>query len=541
MFNITGFSCKNGLILRARARSLRFAAILIWALLLSASATGQTSRPGLDPSTPDAKPSQTSRPGVSNDNGANTSRPGTGTSRPGLGQVSRPGITDVSRPGLSAISRPGLERDQRLGIRQVGEASTEASHQVAPRRVVSPSEALVEEAERLTEKGQYEHAVEDYRKAIQMEPTMISARLGIGYTYIKMGDFDAAAGEYREAIEHSPNNQEAQLNLGVALYRGGHIEEAINQYQQTLQSHEDKSAAAHFNLAVAYAHQGDFQQAITHYQSAIAQHGRTYAEAHNNLGLVYEAMDHFTDAAAQYRLAIEQQNHYALAHYNLGRFYQVQGNHQDAINEYIIAIKQQSDFPEAYLDLGNLYLFNSSVHGTNELDKAINLYKQAIQDRDNNYPLAHENLAIALTKKGDKKGAVSEYKIAFDQYDGECPETLINLMATISEGDFFIINNELSRPDNAGNLKTKKNGNQSGQQLLKRLADNLGKYEEMDDPVKDQADVRYCAGRAYMAVGNLSSAADELARALELAGKKYPEAQQALVSILTTGAVRLLP
>src|SRR5581483_4627338 len=129
--------------------------------------------------------------------------------------------------------RPGLERDQQLGIRQVGEASTEADHQVVQRRVISGPEAMVDEAERLVEKGQFEHAVEIYRKAIKMEPMMTSARLGIGYAYIKMGDFDAAAREYQETIARLPGNQEAQLNLGVALYRGGHIAEAIKQYQQT--------------------------------------------------------------------------------------------------------------------------------------------------------------------------------------------------------------------------------------------------------------------------------------------------------------------
>ena len=93
----------------------------------------------------------------------------------------------------------------------------------------------------------------------------------------------------------------------------------------------------------------------------------------------------------------------------------------------------------------------------------------------------------------------------------------------------FSIGNELSRPDNAGNLNSKKDNSK----LNARLTMVLSEYEELADELKDMPNVRYCAGLAYRAAGNWQAAADEFARAMEVSGNKDNDAKQALNFILT--------
>jgi tetratricopeptide (TPR) repeat protein len=449
--------------------------------------------------------------------------------RPRLGstQPTRLGITQPTRLGV-------VERSQRLGVQQVGEATAEATR-LAAVRPAGP-EVIVDRADRLVEQGKFEEAISIYRKVLETNPNLASADMGLGYAFIKMGEFDSAVNQYKKVVEYAPSNAEAQLNLGVALYRGGRIKEAIEQYKKALQENKKGSAAANFNLAMAYAHDGEFDKSVEHYQIAIKEKGNNYPSALNNLGLVYEAMGKLDLAAQQFNLAIEQQKgSYPLARYNLARLYSKdQKTYQKGVEEFKLAIKQQPNFAEAHLDLANLYLIRTLTKNTNEMELAIDAYKKAIDLRDGVYPLAHENLGIAYAKKGNKGLAYIEYRTAFEQYDGQSTITLKNMVTTIEDGESFIITNELSRADNAGNLTSKKSV-VSPNKLIEDVQKVLDTYDELDEEAKDQPDVRYCAGLAFVTVGDWGSAADELARAVKLsekAGKKDEGANRALNSIM---------
>src|SRR5262249_51943595 len=154
--------------------------------------------------------------------------------RPGTG---RPGVatSQPSRPGIAIIlpGRPGLaEQSQRLGIQQVGEAIAEATRS-GPPKPTGP-EAIVDRADKLVEQGKPEEAVPIYRKVLDSNPELISANMGLGYAYIKMGEFDSAVNQFQKAVDYSPGNAEAKLNLGVALYRSGRIQDAIDEYEKSL-------------------------------------------------------------------------------------------------------------------------------------------------------------------------------------------------------------------------------------------------------------------------------------------------------------------
>ncbi|MFY9223765.1 MAG: tetratricopeptide repeat protein [Blastocatellia bacterium] len=524
----------------------------------------------------------TQRPGTTGQSGTTTplSRPGTGTtlSRPGTGNaLSRPGIggtvglskgVSLSRPGTSnVLSRPGIERSQALGVQQVGEATAQAT-----RRIITGTtgpETILKTGDTIVEKDP-DKAINIYKNLIEKNPNFGPAYAALGYAYIQKEDFDQAIDNLRTAIEKDSKDSDARLNLGVALYRSGEIENAIKEYEQ-LKTDKSDNPDVYYNLGVAYAHQGKFKDALDEINLAITKRkNKKYPEAYNNLGLIYEVMGQFDKSIESFQAAIEQQGGiYPIANYNLGRIYVNKGNSKEnkfaAIKQYELATKQNTKFAEAYLEQGNAWLFlnNNGVEGS--LGKAIEKYQKALEIRDNFYPLAHENMAIVYSKLGQKDKALQHYYLAFEQYDGRCPEALQNLVNTIIDEQFFSITNELDKVNNAGSLKNKvvqekiitKDGEEI-EAIFFRTMKNLLSYADVDEELKDNAFIRYCAGRSYAFVGDWQLAANELAAALTLAKKeaKQPDknkekadneinvkedAERALLTIASNNLVAILP
>lgn len=410
----------------------------------------------------------------------------------------------------SALRVVPIEIGQRRGIQQVGEAAAHLEYQPAapPKRQPTPTER----AAALADKGKYQEAVRLYRQAVQANPKATEALVGWGNALLALGDEAAARDKFLAALEISPKDAVIQVNLGVAYYRAGELDRAIQAYRAALET-SPKLAAAHFNLAMALAHRGDLAAAADGYRTAIALRPR-FREAYNNLGLVYEALGDDDAAARAFRAALEKDDGYAPAHYNLGRLYEKQADYDRAVQAFQTAVRRQPTFAEAHLNLGNVRLLRSQLKETPELDAAIAAFRQAIALRGGLYPLAHENLAIALTFKGDKAGALAAYRTAFEQYEGASADTFENLLTTLLDETQFLIGNELSRSDNPGNLRpATRPAAPSGRD---RLTELLGRYADLPDDLKDHPDVRYCAGRAYVTVGDAEAARAEFRRSLEL-------------------------
>lgn len=419
----------------------------------------------------------------------------------------------------SALRVVPIEIGQRRGVQQVGEAAARPEYQplAPPKR----QPTLTERAAALADKGKYQEAVRLYRQAVQANPKATEALVGWGNALLALGDEAAARDKFLAALEISPKDAAIQVNLGVAYHRAGELDRAIQTYRAALET-APKLASAHFNLAMALAHRGDLAAAADGYRTAIALRPR-FREAYNNLGLVYEALGDNAAAARAFRAALENADGgYAPAHYNLGRLYEKQADYDRAVQEFQAAVRRQPTFAEAYLNLGNVRLLRSQLKETPELDAAIAAFRQAVALRGGLYPLAHENLAVALTFKGDKAGALAAYRTAFEQYEGESADTFENLLTTLLGETQFLIGNELSRSDNPGNLRpATRPAAPSGRD---RLAELLERYADLPDDVKDHPDVRYCAGRAYVTVGDAEAARAEFRRSLELSGGRDRDA-----------------
>ena len=81
------------------------------------------------------------------------------------------------------------------------------------------------------EKGLYYESVNAYKKAIDLDPSSVDARMGLGEVYEDKGLYKEAAEEYRRVIDLDGKHTGAMYNLAI-VYEKTDPREAINQWEK---------------------------------------------------------------------------------------------------------------------------------------------------------------------------------------------------------------------------------------------------------------------------------------------------------------------
>ena len=172
--------------------------------------------------------------------------------------------------------------------------------------------------------GKPDKAIEDYTRAIELEPNSALAYSNRGAAYQKQGNLEQAIEDCTSAIELKPNNDQAYKNRGGAYYEQGNLEQAIEDFTSAMELKPD-SALAYYNRGVAYHKQGNLEQAIEDYTSAIELNPDN-DQAYNNRGTTYQNQGNLEQAIEDYTKAIELNPDNALAYNNRGEAHQLQDN-----------------------------------------------------------------------------------------------------------------------------------------------------------------------------------------------------------------------
>ncbi|MBW1915530.1 MAG: tetratricopeptide repeat protein [Deltaproteobacteria bacterium] len=75
-------------------------------------------------------------------------------------------------------------------------------------------------------KGQYDQAISDFNKAIQINPRFAKAYYNRGVAYKRKGQYDQAISDYNKAIEINPRDALAYYNRGIACFYAKKYEKA---------------------------------------------------------------------------------------------------------------------------------------------------------------------------------------------------------------------------------------------------------------------------------------------------------------------------
>jgi len=133
--------------------------------------------------------------------------------------------------------------------------------------------------------GRAGEAIEQFKKAIEINPRYAMAHNNLGIAYTKIGMLDEAVYEYEQALAINPRHAKAHYNLGVVYFRQGDFDRAMVKFKDAIVINPNYTEA-HYNLGNTYDKKGLWDNAITEHKKAIAINPR-HAMAYNNLAVIY--------------------------------------------------------------------------------------------------------------------------------------------------------------------------------------------------------------------------------------------------------------
>ena len=118
------------------------------------------------------------------------------------------------------------------------------------------------------ELANYEEAILDYNKALELSPTEICLVYSMrGNAKRNLGDFDGAISDQNKALDFDPLYADGYFNRGIAKFKKGDFDSAIQDYSQVLKINP-KDSDAFFNRANVRKKMGDMKSACEDWRKA---------------------------------------------------------------------------------------------------------------------------------------------------------------------------------------------------------------------------------------------------------------------------------
>ncbi len=259
---------------------------------------------------------------------------------------------------------------------------------------------LVGAALRLQSEGKYNEAINQYVKALELNPNDSKIHYNVGTAFQAIDDFEHAEKAYKKSLEIDPNNEKAKsaLNLlgqqanekkvkellgrAIELQKSNNYQEAITTYLAAL-SISQNDASIYYNLGTAYQANGDLNNAQIQYQKAI--------DLENNNETYLNAMKMLKAALADplIQSAINKQS---------------SNDFPGAIGDYTKALELAPDDAQTHFNLGTAYQANKQI------DEAIQSYQKAVQIDPKGQSDAVFFLATLYEEKKNNKAAIENYQ-----------------------------------------------------------------------------------------------------------------------------------
>lgn len=156
-------------------------------------------------------------------------------------------------------------------------------------------EALFKQGQQFYNNGQWDLAINTYKRVIELDPTYQSAYVNLGDAYYKSEQLDLAIETYQKGAEIDPEDADVAYNLGAAYLQQAlssgvpdpaGMEKAIAQIEKSIALNPELPHP-HYGLGAAYQILGDIPLAISHFETFLelddGSDSRATSEAQNIL------------------------------------------------------------------------------------------------------------------------------------------------------------------------------------------------------------------------------------------------------------------
>lgn len=292
----------------------------------------------------------------------------------------------------------------------------------------------------------YNLALNDYQKAIELNPKYSNAYHNMGIIYHNTNKYALALRAYNKAIEFDPKLVDAYYNRGQ-LYREkmDFCQEAVRDYNQVIslnknyygayfgrgvcrvESREYKKALEDFNIAIeinpkfAFPYNsrgclffefGKFEQALDDYNKALLLSPNNF-QFLTNRALLYSETDQYQLALEDFLTLIKLYPNEAKTYYSIGLLYKHMGKISESVESYEKAIDLNPQFTWSYNNLAEIFYSSTDLKYRNP-EKAVNLLLKALEISGPRVPAYNQSLAAAYAQLGQFQKSIEYQSVAVD-------------------------------------------------------------------------------------------------------------------------------
>jgi TolB-like protein/Tfp pilus assembly protein PilF len=134
--------------------------------------------------------------------------------------------------------------------------------------------------------SQLDEVIEQFSRAIDLDPNLSKAYRGLGQAMILKGDIAQALTVSRRGFELGPSEPDSLLFYGIALFESGELAEATKKIEQALALHPLRpSYYSYFHAIILWANER-FEEALTEIETVLQRAPLFDAEVYRALALV---------------------------------------------------------------------------------------------------------------------------------------------------------------------------------------------------------------------------------------------------------------
>lgn len=196
--------------------------------------------------------------------------------------------------------------------------------------------------------GSYDEAIQYFDSSLRVAPGDPDVLVNRGTAKEKKRDTLAAVEDYKRALVLNPQHTMAKINLS-AITKGKNYDDMDSRLLDEAVEENPNLPFTYSERAYVNLQKGNYSKALEDYDKAIAL-DKKQPDYFLNRGLIKEKLHDTQGAYSDYTTAIRLQSNYGMAWLNRGNLLAKLGRLNDAIEDYSVAITHEPDYGAAYFN-----------------------------------------------------------------------------------------------------------------------------------------------------------------------------------------------